>query len=243
MAPTNDHAEQSSNSLVVSSGMVSSMASSVVSSRPSLSSMPSRSKMAIKASPMSNLVNERSSSSPFNGNASAWDTQQAMKRADAGSSSRGTRALDAFEIQKALLAACGVDPSGMTRALPTDQGAASINQGSMMRMSQQMRMGLHRPGMMMMDQQALESQRIRSLLNFEARKRLQKMMSSSSNIVANNSNLMAVMMNQQQQMSSKEAHNLKVVYQGMKFGPAMDGRVAAATYRQPVKNNLRNSAA
>jgi hypothetical protein len=193
---------------------------------------------------MSTVVNKHSSSSlPFNGNASAWDTQQAMKRADVGSSNRGTRTLDAFEIQKALLAACGVDPSGMTRPPPMDQVAASINQGSMMRMGQhQMRMGQHpQHGRMMMDQQAMESQRIRSLLDFEARKRLQKMMSSPNLFGANNSsNLMAVMMQQQQQhqqMSPKEAQNLKGVFQGLHFG-----RVSAAANRQPVRNNLSNSA-
>ena len=202
---------------------------------------------------MSNNVANECSSLPFNGNTSAWDTH-AMKRADVGSnSSRGARTLDAFEIQKALLAACGVDPSGMTRPPPRDQG-------SMMRMPpQQMRMPLqHQPGMTMMDQQAMESRRIRNLLlNFEARKRLAKTMMSTPNLGASssNSNLMAIMMQrqqqqqqqlqQQQQMSPKEAQTLKLLaFQGTSFGPAVDGRIAASRNgHQPVKNNLRNSAA
>jgi hypothetical protein len=163
--------------------------------------------MAIKALSMSN-VNERSSL-PLNGNASASDTQQAMnERADAGSrSSRGTGTLDAFEIQKALLAACGVDPSGMTRPPPKEdqEGAASINQegNSMMRMGQP-----PQPGMLMINQQAMEeSQRLRSLLNLGARKQLQKMM-SSPNLGASNSNLMAVMIHQQQQQQRMSSPSL-----------------------------------
>jgi hypothetical protein len=194
------------------------------------------------------MSNVKERASLLNGSAFALDTQS-MKRADAGSSSSGTRRLDVFEIQKALLAACGVDPSGMTRPPPRDQGAAgTINQGSMMRMGQEQQMiREQQPHELMMNQQAMESQRIRTSLNFEARKRLQKMM-SSPNLGASNSNLMAVMMHQQQQqqkqVSPKGGGQTLKVFQGMNFGPVEDaGRVPAATNGQPVKNNLSNSAA
>ena len=255
MAPTN--AGQSSNSLASSSSsssssMGSSMAS--LSSRLSLSSVPSRSRMAINkaSSSMSNNVANECSSLHFNGVASAWDTL-ARKRADVGyNSSRGARTLDAFENQKALLAACGVDPSGMTRPPPRDQrsmmrmppkemimspkhqpgmmmmdqqpmksrrirsdmtrhpprdqGAATssiLDQRSMVRMGkEQMRRRVgkeeRQQGLTMMSQQTMESQRIRSLLNFGARRQLAKMM-AVPNLGASNSNLMAVMIHQQQQ--------------------------------------------
>jgi ABC-type lipopolysaccharide export system ATPase subunit len=99
-------------------------------------------------------------------------------------------------------------------------------------MSQHMTMGQVRQpaGMMMMDQRALESQRIRSLLNFGARKQLQKMM-SSPNLGASNSNLMAVMIHQQQQQQQQQQRQqqmspLEHAYSeslsgGMNFGPQL----------------------